>query len=77
MDAQRLNEQLKQAGTLGYIDASTRLAASKISIPSIHLPPFLVHKERLEVVCNRVGKYSDKRVTDLIVVRNTSTLKRD
>lgn len=27
MDAQRLNEQLKQAGTLGYIDASTRLAA--------------------------------------------------
>ena len=27
MDAQRLNEQLKQQGTLGYIDASTRLAA--------------------------------------------------
>ena len=27
MDAQRLNEQLKQAGTLGYIDAATRLAA--------------------------------------------------
>lgn len=27
MDAQRLNEQLKQSGTLGYIDASTRLAA--------------------------------------------------
>jgi len=27
MDAQRLNEQLSQAGTLGYIDASSRLAA--------------------------------------------------
>jgi hypothetical protein len=27
MDAERLNEQLKQQGTLGYIDASTRLAA--------------------------------------------------
>jgi len=27
MDAQRLNEQLKQSGTLGYIDASARLAA--------------------------------------------------
>ena len=27
MDAQRLNEQLKQAGTLGYVDAATRLAA--------------------------------------------------
>jgi hypothetical protein len=27
MDAQRLNEQLKQAGTLGYIDAATRLAS--------------------------------------------------
>ena len=26
-DAQRLNEQLKQSGTLGYIDAATRLAA--------------------------------------------------
>ena len=27
MDAERLNEQLKQSGTLGYIDAATRLAA--------------------------------------------------
>jgi hypothetical protein len=27
MDAQRLNEQLKQSGTLGYVDAATRLAA--------------------------------------------------
>ena len=27
MDAQRLNEQLKQSGTLGYIDAASRLAA--------------------------------------------------